>query len=326
MARKKTLTTGPLPPRGGLGATRARVPEGPGITAADFIWHLVSTQRHRHPDDNVDAVLARFAEGAVVKRDGSPLAPETWLEPGTDVFFYRRPAPEKPVPFEITTVFEDDDLLIVDKPPFLATMPRASHITETATVRLRRATGNEELTPAHRLDRATSGLLLFTKRREIRGAYQELFARREVRKEYEAIASLHDVPPATPWHHHLTKQPGEPAAQLVPGAEPNASTLVADVTRLEPAIEMALQRRYGVTGALGRYVLQPETGRTHQLRVQMMAEASPILGDRIYPTLLPADNEDFSAPMLLRCTGLGFVDPLRGQERDFHLTDDWPLL
>ena len=233
MARKKTKNTGPLPPRDGLGATRARVPEGPGIAAAEFIWHLVSTQRHRHPEDNIDAVLARFAEGAVVKRDGSPLTAETWLEPGTDVFFYRRPAPEKPVPFDITTVFEDDDLLVVNKPPFLATMPRASHITETATVRLRRATGNEELTPAHRLDRATSGLLLLTKRREIRGAYQELFARREVRKEYEAIASLHDVPPATPWHHHLTKQSGEPAARLFPDAEPNTSTVVSNVSRLE---------------------------------------------------------------------------------------------
>ena len=72
----------------------------------------------------------------------------------------------------------------------MATMPRASHITETATVRLRRATGNEELTPAHRLDRATSGLLLLTKRREIRGAYQELFARREVHKEYLSLIHI----------------------------------------------------------------------------------------------------------------------------------------
>lgn len=326
MARKKTLTTGPLPPRNGLGATRARVPEGQGIKAADFIWHLVSTQRHRHPDDNVDAVLARFTEGAVVKRDGSPLTPETWLEPGTDVFFYRRPAPEKPVPFEITTVFEDDDLLVVDKPPFMATMPRASHITETATVRLRRVTGNEELTPAHRLDRATSGLLLLTKRREIRGAYQELFARREVRKEYEAIALLHDVPPAAPWHHHLTKQPGEPAARLVPGTEPNASTVVASVSRIEPALEVTLQKRYGVSGALGRYVLQPETGRTHQLRVQMMTETAPILGDRIYPTLMPAETEDFSVPMLLRCTALEFTDPLSGSKREFRLSETWPTL
>lgn len=326
MARKKTKNTGPLPPRDGLGATRARVPEGPGLSAAEFIWHLVSTQRHRHPEDNVDAVLARFAEGAVVKRDGSPLTAETWLEPGTDVFFYRRPAPEKPVPFEITTVFEDDDLLVVNKPPFLATMPRASHITETATVRLRRATGNEELTPAHRLDRATSGLLLLTKRRAIRGAYQELFARREVRKEYEAIALLHEVPPATPWHHHLTKQSGEPAARLVPEAEPNASTLVSNVSQLDPVLEVALQKRYGVSGALGRYVLQPETGRTHQLRVQMMAEAAPILGDRIYPILMPADTEDFSLPMLLRCTALEFTDPLSGSKREFRLSETWPTL
>ena len=86
MARKKTQKTGPLPPRDGLGASRARVPEGPGITAADFIWELVSTQRHRHPEDNVDGVLARFTEGLVVKRDGSPIAADDLLEPGTDVF------------------------------------------------------------------------------------------------------------------------------------------------------------------------------------------------------------------------------------------------
>ena len=324
MARKKTHNVGPLPPRDGLGATRARVPDGDGSSALDFIWHLVATQRHRHPDDDRDAVLARFAEGLVVKRDGSNLSPDTWLEPGTDVFFYRRPAPEPPVPFTITTVFEDDDVLVVDKPPFLATMPRASHITETATVRLRRSTGNEELTPAHRLDRATSGLLLLTKRREIRGAYQELFARREVSKEYEAIAPLLDAPSA-PWRHHLDKQPGEPAARVIPEAEPNAETVVADVTRLDMPIEEALSSRYGVTGPLGRYVLQPITGRTHQLRVQMMVEAAPILGDRIYPTLLPAETEDFSLPMLLRCVRLGFTDPLRGQPRDFRLPGNWPV-
>ena len=325
MARKKTQKTGPLPPRNGLGATRARVPEGPGIKAGDFIWHLVSTQRHRHPEDDETAVLLRFAEGNVVKRDGSPLTPNEWLAPGTDVYFYRRPAPERAVPFDITTVFEDDDILVVDKPPFLATMPRASHITETATVRLRRATGNEELTPAHRLDRATSGLLLLTKRRAIRGAYQELFARREVRKEYEAIAPLHDVPPATLWLHHLTKQSGEPAARVVPGAEPNSRTVVAGVSRLPLPVETALQAHYGLTEPLGRYTLQPETGRTHQLRVQMMQEAASILGDRIYPELLPADSEDFSVPMLLRCTLLGFTDPLSGEPRAFQLRGEWPV-
>lgn len=324
MARKKTPKTGPLPPRDGLGATRVRVPEGAEIAAADFLWLVVSTQRHRHPDDNLDAVLARFAEGDVVKRDGSPLSSDTLLKPGTDVFFYRRPAPETPVPFQITTVFEDDDILVVNKPPFLATMPRASHITETATVRLRRATGNEELTPAHRLDRATSGLLLLTKRREVRGAYQQLFAQRKVRKEYEAIAPLHDVSAPTTWSHFLEKQHGEPAGRVISGLAPNSFTTVRRVQRLDPELETALQARYGVTGPLGRYSLHPETGRTHQLRLQMMAEAAPILGDLIYPRLLPVEAEDFNLPMLLRCTGLAFADPLTGVARQFQLRDRWP--
>ena len=319
MARAKRRTEPPLPPQGGLGASRARVPEGPGVRAIDFVWHLVSTQRHRHPEDDFSAVEERFREGLVVRRDATAISPDEWLAPGTDVFFYRRPAPETPVPYEIRTVFEDDTILVVDKPPFLATMPRASHITETATVRLRRATGNEELTPAHRLDRGTSGLLLFTKRRHARGPYQELFARREVDKMYEAIAPYVDVAAPTEWSHHLVKVAGEPAGSIVDELEPNSHTEVASVTRLGASEERELQRLYGVDAPLARYVLHPITGRTHQLRLQMMAEAAPILGDTIYPTLLPAGAEDFSTPMRLRCTGLALIDPLTGEPRSFSV-------
>lgn len=318
MARKKTRTTTPLPPRDGLGASRIRVPDTGSERAFDLLERVVATQRHRHPDDTSDAVRARFAAGEVVYRDGTDVSPDAILEPGTDIFFYRRPAPERPVPHEITIVHEDDDILVVDKPPFLATMPRAAHITETATVRLRRATGNEELTPAHRLDRATSGLLLFTKRREIRGPYQELFAQREVDKVYEAIASLVDVSVPTSWHHHLTKEHGELATVHRPDLPPNSHTEVVAVEPLPAEDAARLRARYGVAGELARYTLHPITGRTHQLRVQMMLEAAPILGDRIYPTPLPAETEDFSTPMLLRCVRLGFTDPLTGAPRSFE--------
>lgn len=319
MARKKGRPSTPLPPRDGLGASRVRVPEGPGIRALDFLWHVVSTQRHRHPDDDFFAVQQRFDDSLVVLRDTTPVLADDWLPAGTDIFFYRRPAPEKPVPYPITTVYEDDNILVVDKPPFLATMPRASHITETATVRLRRSTGNEELTPAHRLDRGTSGLLLLTKHRAVRGAYQDLFARREVDKAYEAIAPF--IPLTTPavWEHHLVKEHGEPAGAVIDGLEPNSRTLVSSVTRLSPEEESSLVSLYGVPGPLGRYLLHPVTGRTHQLRLQMMAEAAPILGDTIYPVLQPADAEDFSLPMRLRCTGLTFVDPLSSERRSFSL-------
>lgn len=318
MARKKTPPVTPLPPRGGLGASRVRVPEGMRVQALEFVAHLVATQRHRHPEDDFDAVRARFAAGEVVYRDATPVEPLAVLEAGTDIFFYRRPAPEREVPYEIRTVFEDEDIMVVDKPPFLATMPRASHITETATIRLRRATGNEELTPAHRLDRATSGLLLLTKRREIRGAYQELFARREVEKRYEAIAPLRPVSAPTVWEHHLQKVAGEVAATAHPELPPNSRTNVVAVEPLLHDELSKLQRTHSVDEPLARYMLEPITGRTHQLRVQMMLEAAPILGDRIYPVPLPADEEDFFVPMELRCVRLAFVDPLSGSRREFR--------
>lgn len=319
MARKKRISAPPLPPRGGLGASRVRVPEGSAVEALAYISEVIATQRYRNPEDDTAAVLERFTAGEVVLRDGTPVAPADVLFPGTDVFFYRRPAPERPVPYEIATVFEDEHIMVVDKPPFLATMPRAAHITETATVRLRRATGNEELTPAHRLDRATSGLLLLTKRREIRGAYQELFARREVDKLYEAIAPHREMQVPAMWEHHLQKVHGEVAATLVPDAEPNSFTELVTVEPLPADAQRHHQVTHAVDEPLARYILRPITGRTHQLRVQMMAEAAPILGDRVYPEVLPAETEDFAVPMRLRCVRLAFTDPLTGAARDFRL-------
>lgn len=286
------------------------MPEGETVRAHDFIWHLISTQRHRHPDDDENAVRERFARAEVVLIDASAVSPDTLLPPGTDVFFYRRPAPEVRVPYEIDTVYEDENIMVVNKPPFLATMPRASHITENVTVRLRRASGNEELTPAHRLDRMTSGLLLLTKRAEMRGAYQELFARREVDKTYEAIAGDLGLRAPLRWAHAIEKREGELAAHIIPDAAPNAVTWVSDISPVP-----------GEPGS-ARYLLHPVTGRTHQLRVQMNDAGVPIHGDPVYPSLLPAENEDFNEPMMLASVALGFTDPLTGQRRGF-VTHGW---
>lgn len=325
MSRKRRKSPPPLPPRGGLGASRVRVPDAP-IAAGDFLTEVIMGQRHRHPDDDADAVLKRFTDGEVVLRDGTPLSPNDTLQPGTDVFFYRRPAPETPVPFTHTVVFEDDNVLIVNKPPFLATMPRAAHITETLTVRLRRETGNEELTPAHRLDRMTSGLLLLTKRQEARGAYQDMFARREVRRLYSAIAPYDPSLLSGTWRHHIVKEHGELASRILRGAEPNSETMFLGATRLPSSEEDTVQKRYGVKRPIGRYLLEPITGRTHQLRIQMLDAGVPIIGDTVYPVPRPFGEDDFSKPMLLECISVAFTDPLSGN--DVHFTTDpavsWP--
>lgn len=302
----------PLPIRDGLNPTHARVAEGP-VTAWDFVHNLIVTQRHRHPDDNDAALQARFTANEVVSQDGTALSPDSILATNAMVYFYRMPAPETPVPYDIPILHEDEHLLVVDKPPFMATMPRARHITETATVRLRRMTGNNELSPAHRLDRLTSGILVFTKDRSVRGAYQTLFAERRVTKTYEAIAPLTDVSPGTVWRSRMEKTPGELQGRIVEG-EVNAIT---EVGGMEPVDKAPYEAIHGSLPEIAKYTLKPQTGKTHQLRLHMLQAGIPIIGDPIYPVIFPAEAEDMRIPMHLTATHISFVDPLTARPREF---------
>ena len=302
----------PLPIRDGLNPTQARVTEGP-VPAWDFVQNLILTQRHRHPEDNETALQARFDAEEVVRQDGTPLSPHSILATNTVLYFYRMPAPETPVPYDIPILFEDHHLLVADKPPFMATMPRARHITETATVRLRQKTGNNELSPAHRLDRLTSGILVFTKDRSVRGAYQTLFAERRVTKTYEAIAPLADVSPGTLWQSRMEKTPGELQGRIVEG-EVNAITEVAAV---EPIDKAPYESIHGPLPNLAKYTLKPHTGKTHQLRLHMHQAGIPIIGDPIYPVIYPAEAEDMRIPMHLTATHISFIDPVTGDTREF---------
>lgn len=296
----------PLPVRDGLNPSRAQLPrDAQPMLAGDFLLHLILTQTHKSPDDDAAAVAARFRRNEVLDPKGRPYAAEDVLTPGADIWFYRTPGPEREVPYDIPILFEDANLLVADKPPFMATMPRGRHITETATVRLRRATGNQDLSPAHRLDRLTSGVLVFTQRPEVRGAYQELFARRQAHKVYEAIAAYSPaITPGTLWENRIEKTRGELQAVLIDGPA-NARTRVLNVERLPG-------------GRYARYTLAPETGRTHQLRLHMCQAGVPILGDPLYPTPAHSEVEDFSQPMRLLARRLSFIDPFTGAERSFE--------
>lgn len=311
-------TIQPLPVRDGLNPSRVRFPDdAEPMTARAFVQHLINTQRYVHPDDDEAALDQRFTDQEVVDQRGTPFTPDQLLKPGQDIWFYRVPAPEKVVPHEIGIIHEDDELLVVDKPPFLATFPRGSHITESVLVRMRRQSGNQALSPAHRLDRLTSGVLVLTKRREIRGAYQELFARREVDKVYEAIADVNpSITPRTVWEHRMEKERGEFKTRIVDGPV-NARTEVNAVTLIDATEHAHLEQMHGPLGPQARYELHPLTGRTHQLRLHMFLAGSPILGDPVYPDVLPLEAEDFDVPMHLLSRRLSFRDPLTGEHREF---------
>lgn len=284
----------PLPLRDGVGATRLRV--GPGAAGPALAFLLA-----RFPDDAA-RLREKLAAGEVVDGAGAVLGAGSPVRAGATVHLHRDPHPEVAVPFAVTVLHRDEDLLVVDKPHFLATTPRGAHVRQTVLARLRAELDLPELSPAHRLDRLTAGVLVLTVRRAARRPYQELFAARSVRKVYEAVAA--DDPSlavARTVRSRIEKRPGVLAAQEVAG-EPNAETRVV---------------RLGARGGLARYRLEPRTGRTHQLRVHLAGLGVPILGDPLLPVVRPDAPGDFTDPLQLLARSIAFDDPLGGGRREF---------
>jgi tRNA pseudouridine32 synthase / 23S rRNA pseudouridine746 synthase len=275
----------PLPPRDGLGPARLRVHGGP---LGDEL------ARRFGPD-----VAARAIAGEVVDQHGAVLDPATVLPAGAAVYLYRDLLDEVPVPFDIPVLYQDEDIVVADKPHFLATMPRGRHVAQTALVRLRRQLGLDELSPAHRLDRLTAGVLLFTTHREVRGAYQTLFARGAVHKTYLARSAVDPnvVLPRVVRSRIIKRRNNFQAVEEA--GEPNAETLVELVS------------------SDGLYRLTPRTGRTHQLRVHMTSLGLPIYGDPLYPNVIDIAADDFSTPLQLLAQRIQFDDPLSGTRREF---------
>ncbi|WNI15922.1 pseudouridine synthase [Actinacidiphila sp. ITFR-21] len=284
--------------RAGRGAATA---DGPPPTVAAYLLERYAAAV------GAAEVAAMLAAGRFVGADGRPVDAGTPYEPGGYVWFHRDTAPEQPVPFAIRVVHRDARIVVADKPHFLATTPRGRHITQTAVARLRRDLDLPLLSPAHRLDRLTAGLVLFVVRPEDRGAYQTLFRDRRVRKEYEAVAA-HDPAVELPrtMRSRIVKEHGVLAAREVPGP-----------VNAETRIELL-----GHRGGLGRYRLLPATGRTHQLRVHMSALGLPLLHDPLYPEVAEETAEDdpgrFDRPLQLLARALEFTDPRTGRPVRFE--------
>ncbi|MFW7414438.1 pseudouridine synthase [Demequina sp. SO4-18] len=288
----------PLPQRHGLDAAWIRTPgvdvDGPQWeTMRDFL----SARLPAH------APVARMLEaGEFVDQAGRPWDGDEPYRPHTFVWFHRPLAPETAVPFPLDVLEVNDRFVVVDKPHFMATTPRGSHVQETALVKARLALDLPELAPAHRLDRLTAGVLVLSTRREYRGAYQGVFQSGLALKTYEAIAP-YDA--ALEFPRRLTgrieKRRGVMQSELVPG-EPNAETLVE-----------LLETR----GGHARYRLTPATGKTHQLRLQMADLGVPIVGDTLYPHVQEVEAGDFTRPLQLIARRLRFTDPIDGSRCDY---------
>lgn len=295
--------------RGGVAPSRVYLPQGPWSRLYDFLVQ-------RFPHITADVIRARMLRGEIVDQDGIVQAPDTPYRPLKWLWYYREVPGEIPVPFELPVLFQDRHLVVVDKPHFLASTPGGRYLTDTALTRLRLSLDLPLLSPIHRLDRDTAGVMLFCADPDSRGAYQNLFQAREVHKEYMAVAPINpDLKLPCVHHSRLQARADHFTMQEVPG-EPNSETSIELVTELATEPCHAIN---GIPQALALYRLRPRTGRKHQLRAHMSALGIPICNDGLYPQLQPfPDEHDFTRPLQLLASSIAFTDPLSGLMRRFE--------
>lgn len=252
----------------------------------------------------------RLNSGFVVDADGVPFDEHTLFEPGKTMFYYRETSSqdEPTIPFAEKILHIDDHLIVVDKPHFLPVIPSGRFLRETLLTRLRlrpelQHLNVTDITPVHRLDKDTAGVMLLSHNPATRRDYQTMFQEKSVRKTYHAVAPtrtdlvypLDVVSRMVRGERFFTTQETE--------GEPNAHTTV----------ELIENR-----GEFSLYRLMPHTGKKHQLRVHMMRLGMPLLNDALYPTPLAAGDEDYEKPLKLLAKRIEFTDPISGEERMFE--------
>ncbi|UVI35197.1 pseudouridine synthase [Brevibacterium spongiae] len=326
----------PLPPREGISATALRAPGGKATHAKNHLpvpATIGAWLETEFPEAAPESRRALLTDGDMRDEAGLPVAWDDPVIPGGFYFFHRPVPPEERIPFEVGIVFEDDDLLVVDKPHFLASTPNGRFVRECVVTRLRVDLDQPDLVAIHRLDRITAGLLVLSKRTETRGRYQRLFQDRKVDKTYRALASAPPSDMEFPLERRsrLIKPVGGRQVLEVEG-EANAISRIrllrtsavdggpTDCTAGVPAGE-GPGRSTNTVGpprrGVAEYELEPFTGKTHQLRVHMNALGLPILGDPVYPVDIAPDPYDFSSPLQLLAAEIAFDDPLTGEPRHF---------
>lgn len=195
----------------------------------------------------------------------------------------------------LCTIYEDDDLIVIDKPAGLLSVPgRLPEHHDSAYARILR--DHPEAKVTHRLDMATSGLLMFAKHRTAEVAISKMFQARTVEKHYIALVQGQldgegsvEVPLITDWE--------------------NRPRQIVHFELGKPAKTLYQVLDYDIEQDISRILLTPITGRSHQLRVHMQYIGHPITGDKLYhpePTRSPLQR------LALHAWDLVFQHPLQG--------------
>ncbi|MCG9698209.1 pseudouridine synthase [Shewanella sp. Isolate11] len=271
----------------------------------------------KFPQIDASVWRRRIIDNKVYWHGGEWVTLDSEYRPKQRVYYYREVPQERKIPLEEAVLYQDERIIIAYKPAFLALSPSGQVVNECLVNRLRIKCENEHIVPAHRLDRATAGLVLLVKQPQYRDAYHSLFRDGHISKTYQALAYLTDelkqqypqgilqAPRCWTVKNRIEAASPSFTRQLVAG-EANSHSEIALVE---------------VMGDIGRFQLSPITGRTHQLRLHMHSLGMAIINDRCYPCLQPKAVDDYASPLMLLAQRLQFSDPICGRQIDIALAD-----
>jgi tRNA pseudouridine32 synthase / 23S rRNA pseudouridine746 synthase len=250
---------------------------------------------------------SRFEDGLIMTLDGQAVTATDSYQANIHLLYFRRLNREPEIPYKEQILFQDQHILVADKPHFLPVIPSGLYLHQTLLNRLKKHTGIQELSPIHRIDRDTAGLVIFSFNPSERALYQNLFRDRVVKKVYEAIAPysehlIHQLPMT--YQSRIEESIHFLQMQEVEG-EPNTDTYIELIE---------------TSKTWARYRLIPGSGKKHQLRCHLNALGIPIKNDQIYPVLTPYQEYalDFSKPLQLLAKKIEFMDPVTHEFRSFE--------
>jgi 23S rRNA pseudouridine1911/1915/1917 synthase len=280
-------------PGGGESRTQLRVPDSAAGTRLDrFLAEL--------PEVGSRGAAERLLTAGAVKVDGTARAKSHRLGGGEELELDTTPLAEpdlEPEPLDLRIAYEDDHLLVVDKPAGLVVHPGAGHAAGTLVQGLldRGVTGGDPERPGivHRLDRNTSGLLVVARTEEAYEGLRTLVKGRRLEREYLALVRGRPRSRSGRIEAPIGRDRREPTRMSLDTDTPKPAITHFDVVELFR--DHALLR------------VRLETGRTHQIRVHLAAIGLPVAGDPVYGA-----PEQSLPRQFLHAARLAFPHPVTG--------------